>query len=110
MIKKTPAMIEREQATWNKWKDEGDGYYSLIGQFYGVVAYISLPKNHPCIGKSYDDLEPDVNGGLTFSEENVFGWDYDHYQNNSSPEIDIPNAINYFKKLLCTINYHQLPY
>lgn len=100
----TKAMEEREKATGNKWKDEGEGYYSLIGMFYGKVAYIALPKGHRDIGKDYDEIctektnyGPNVNGGLTFSDENVFGWDYAHAFNSSTPENDIPKALKWFK-------------
>lgn len=90
-------MKEREIATGMKWKDEGSGYFSLIGHFFGVVAYIALPKGHPDIGKDYDELSPEVNGGLTFGVDNVFGWDYAHFQNSGTPEEHIKNALEYFK-------------
>ena len=48
--------------------------------------YVSIPKNHPFYGKSYWDIEDqiEVHGGLTFSgklhgfEGLWFGWDYMH--------------------------------
>lgn len=47
--------------------------------------------------KAYDDLQPNVNGDLTFGKDNVFGWDYSHFQNFGTPEEDINNALEYFK-------------
>lgn len=109
---KTKVMKEREKTLGVKWKDEGNGYFSLVGKNpspgmaiamsfvdggSGELAYIALPQGHPDIGKSYDDLEPDVNGGLTFAEGNVFGWDYAHVYNSGTPEQHIKNALKYFK-------------
>ena len=34
---------------------------------------------------------------LTFADENVFGWDYGHYNNHGTPKKDVKNAIKYFK-------------
>ena len=111
VIKMNKEMKKREEYLGNKWKDEGDGYFSLVGKSEagmiamafigsgsGEVAYIALPEGHPDIGKGYDDLNPKVNGGLTFSQGNVFGWDYAHAYNYGTPTKDIKNAINYFKK------------
>lgn len=104
-------MNDREKCVGSKWKDEGNGYFSMsgsgpagvkaamtmIGQGSGGVAYVALPKGHPDIGKDYDELNPDVNGGLTFCEGNIFGWDYAHYQNHGTPEEHIKNALEYFR-------------
>ena len=96
---KTEVMLEREKLLRVKWRDEGDGYFSLTGYGrFSAVAYVALPKGHIDIGKKYDDLEPDVNGGLTFGEDNVFGWDYSHFQNFGTPNEHIKNAIEYFKR------------
>lgn len=111
-MEKTKDMKEREECLGNKWKDEGEGYFSIVGSSAagvmsamartgggsGCVAYIALPKGHKDIGKSYDDLDPEVNGGLTFGEGNVFGWDYAHFQNVGSPQEHIKNALKYFRK------------
>lgn len=97
-FKKTGPMIDREKVTGKKWEDEGDGYASLQGVFYAVVCYISLPKGHPDIDKGYDELSPDVNGGLTFANGNVFGWDYGHAFNPGTPSEDIKSALKYFKQ------------
>lgn len=95
---KTKAMIEREEATSSTWKNKGNGYYILQGSFYVPVIYIALPEGHPDIKTSYNDLNPDVNGGLTYKNENVFGWDYNHFDNDYDFEGHIQNALEYFKK------------
>src|ERR1041384_8861712 len=94
----TPAMKKRTEFAGAAWKDEGDGYYSAIGSgVMGAVAYVALPPDHPDVGKDYDDLDgPEVNGGLTFAEDNVFGWGYAHLQNYSSPSPATPFALRYF--------------
>jgi hypothetical protein len=72
-----------------------DGYWGIIG--LGPVAYIVLPAGHPDIMKSHHDLDPEVNGGLTYSRGRIFGWDYMHAYNDSTPEDDLRNALKYFK-------------
>jgi hypothetical protein len=78
-------------------KDEGGGYRSLVGCACGPVAYIELPEGHPDIGRSYDDLDPDVNGGLTYARGRVFGWDYAHFDNDFNISQHIENALKYFR-------------
>lgn len=93
----TEAMKEREQfgATW---KDEGGGYFSTSFQGpFALLSYVAVPENHPDVGKDYDTLYPEVNGGLTFGDGNVFGWDYGHYQNHNDIEGDIARALEFFR-------------
>jgi hypothetical protein len=98
--KMTKEMKERVESVGGEWIDCGNGYYSMIGcGMFCVTAYVALPEGHPDIGKDFDDLDPDVNGGLTFGGGgNVFGWDYGHAFNQGSPEEHIKNALDYFKK------------
>jgi len=96
--KKQTAMEEREKATNQKWIDKGDGYFTLQAQFFATVIYVAIPKENKCCGKGYDDfMDLEVNGGLTFANENVFGWDYGHAYNKFDFEGDIKRAIEYFK-------------
>lgn len=81
----------------NKWKNEGEGYYSQTNHGFALCAYIKLPEGHEAIGMGYDSFNPDVNGGLTFGEDNVFGWDYAHAYNDMNVGTHIANAIQYFK-------------
>lgn len=94
------AMAERAAHLGTQWKDEGGGYFSISG-FNGMttVAYIALPPDHPDVGREYDSFEdgPDVNGGLTYSRLDVFGWDYGHYRNRLDIKGDIKRAIEFFK-------------
>lgn len=97
----TDAMTERAQCLGAEWKDEGDGYFSLTGRArLGFrLVYVALPEGHQDIGTDYDNVgDPVVNGGLTFSESNVFGWDYGHYQNDEGEwEAHIQNALGHFR-------------
>jgi len=115
----TNAMKSRVAVLGCSWINEGYEYYSIIGksklfdnikQITGkllnnkvrnrqpiipsdfVLVYIAIPEDHVDIRKSYDDLSPEVNGGLTFADDNVFGWDYGHANNSGTPEEDIQNA------------------
>ena len=99
----TPAMQDRTKYAHVRWEESLNfpGYHYGIGSGYGVVAYVALPKDHPDAGKDYhdDSLEfgPDVNGGLTFAEDNVFGWDYCHAFNHHDVDGDIQRALEFFK-------------
>ena len=94
---KQTAMEERVEATGSEWKDRGDGYFVLEGDFFAKVIYVAIPKSHKLVGSSYSNLDIEVNGGITFAQENVFGWDYGHYGNSNDYEGDISRAIEYFK-------------
>jgi hypothetical protein len=95
----TKAMINRADCLCEDWKDEGQNYFSLVGSTpHGrVVAYIALPKKHPDCNKHYHSFVPDVNGGLTYSDDNVYGWDYSHYTNDFDTAKHIKNALKYFR-------------
>lgn len=102
MVEK-PELTEemKDRVGWlsdSKLKDEGNGYFSIYDLMNHKVAYIQLPKDHPDIGKDYDDFNPDVNGGLTYSKGPVFGWDYNHYHNDLNVEGHIKNALEYFRE------------
>ena len=88
-------MAERVMTLGEVWKDEGDGYFSMDAD---DLAYIALPEGHPDIGEYYGKFDPEVNGGLTFGEGNVFGWDYRPYGNHGSPADDIPVVLTYFRE------------
>jgi len=80
--------------------DEGGGYRSMTGYGTGgAVAYVELPKGHPDARKrNYDHVDAPVNGGLTFKQGRVFGWDYAHAYNFGTPAGDIKEALAYFRK------------
>lgn len=56
--------------------------FGLVGEFpYSIhkhprlghlCGYIAVPPAHPWFGKSYDDIDVDVHGGLTFEHASVF--------------------------------------
>lgn len=95
----TKEMKERTETLGADWKDEGDGYYSLFGSTdFGLVCYIAIPISHRLVGTEFDELDVNVNGGLTFSEGNVFGWDYAHNTNDYNYNQHIKNAIEFFKE------------
>lgn len=40
---------------------------------YGAVnGYVKIPEDHPWYGKSYDEIDADVHGGLTYGSQD--GW------------------------------------
>lgn len=112
---KSKEMKEREERVDGKWTKLEGGYYSMKGKTESCcvayiaccVAYIALPKDHPDAGKDYKKLDADVTGGLSFSEGNVFGWDYmhgilpidvnDHLVGDAVFEEDIQSALLFFR-------------
>lgn len=99
----TAAMKDRVKFLGIEWADEGEGYASCVGSYMSTLAYVALPKGHPAIGDHYDSHDPVVNGGLTFGEGNVFGWDYGHAYNYGSPETDILAALSYFREIAAKV-------
>ena len=69
----------------------------LLGAASDLLAYIELPKGHPDVGKSYNNLSPEVNGGLTYGNGRIFGWDYCHAHNDMDVESHVRNALEYFR-------------
>lgn len=97
----TESMKERAEGVKGFWKDEGEGYFSMIGNVFSQVAYIKIPDAHPLAGlnyihESFYDIK--VNGGLTFGEGCIFGWDYGHAYNDFDIQKHIKNAIKFFKQ------------
>jgi hypothetical protein len=107
----TPEMQLRTKRGGVVWKNEGDGYFSGIGSGpLGVtLVYIALPPNHAAVGMKYGSLSPNVNGGLTFGDGHVFGWDYGHFENYSTPQQDIQDALVYFHNYKLTATPIEAP-
>jgi hypothetical protein len=102
--KHSPAMLERAERARVEWRDRGDGYWSGSGSYMFPLAYVALPSDHPDVDKHYDEVStgdtdygPQVNGGLTFNEGNVFGWDYGHAYNDFDMTGDIDRALAFFR-------------
>lgn len=55
--------------------------------------YVGIPKGHPWYGKGYDELCPEVHGGLTYADlsedESVWwmGFDCAHYMDAPDPQL-----------------------
>jgi hypothetical protein len=43
-------------------------------EFLTLCGYVYLPREHPLAGKSYDDIDFSVHGGLTFAAEELDQW------------------------------------
>lgn len=53
-----------------QWIDEETNLDCLIhrGPMGNLCGYVGVPPGHPAHGKSYDGIDVDVHGGLTYSE------------------------------------------
>lgn len=64
------------------------GYqYYVLSMGTHPTAYVEIPEDHKFYGKSYDDIDIKVHGGLTYSSDHlqdikedtwIIGWDYAH--------------------------------
>ena len=66
------------------------------------TAYIKIPKDHKYYGKDMGEIDLDVNGGVTYSNEELniseneriegwfIGWDYAHYGDYTGLELMVP--------------------
>lgn len=83
----------RSGTTVDSWDDEGIKCLIVRGPG-SLCAYLGIPKEHPCAGKHYDDIDLRVHGGLTFSQAGEvetpwdpalywIGWDYAHYRDKT---------------------------
>lgn len=91
-IKSAKAMIYTDKSTKPKilFRDMYKGYeYIIVSYGSHPCCYIGLDENNKFYGVSYLDIDLDVHGGLTYSD-NLFhvignsdrwyiGWDYAHY-------------------------------
>jgi hypothetical protein len=41
--------------------------------------YVTVPDDHPCAGKGYDEIDVAVHGGLTYAAGTKFGFDCAHW-------------------------------
>lgn len=60
--------------------DLGDGYEGMVrrsGESLSWNVYVRIPKDHPMVGKDYNDLY-DLIGNLTYGRGNMFGIDHGH--------------------------------
>ena len=92
-----------------------EGYRCVIvGQSLGHrCGYIGLPKGHPLHGKDYDEIDINVHGGLTYSDnsgtypvENTgdiwwIGFDCGHYMDGKDFELikELTDMRTYFQLL-----------
>ncbi|TRZ50618.1 MAG: hypothetical protein D4S01_06305 [Dehalococcoidia bacterium] len=125
----TEWMKEMSSMHETPWTDEGDGFMSLIAirdLFHGnkedrqkffnklgqsglgdnddymkfKVAYVALPVEWELTVEERGAVHNvNVNGGVTFREGNVFGWDYGHAYNPGVPKEDIKEAVRFFKDM-----------
>ena len=76
-------------------KGEFKGFkFAIVSYGTHPCCYVFLPKEHKYYGKSYDEIDIDCHGGLTYSDEDlifnplvnddwVIGWDYAHFNDYS---------------------------
>lgn len=53
-----------------QFADEATGYACLVKRntMGALCGYVGVPEGHPWHGKDYDEIEPDVHGGLTYAD------------------------------------------
>ena len=101
-MKKMIYSSKRKRELLGKGKYLDYNYYILnLGTH--PTAYVEIPKNHKYYLKDYDEIDIDVHGGLTYSENYLFisknekitncwfiGWDYAHLGDYTGYEENYP--------------------
>lgn len=76
--------------------------YYILNLGTHPTAYIEIPKNHKYYLKHYDEIDIDVHGGLTYSDNYLIvegekitncwfiGWDYAHFGDFIGYELNYP--------------------
>lgn len=76
--------------------------YYILNLGTHPTAYIKIPKDNKYYGKNMGEIDLDVNGGVTYSEEGLninksqriegwfIGWDYAHYGDYTGFELIVP--------------------
>ena len=62
-----------EEGNFHEWRDKYSGYiYRIIRPVSEgwLCGYVSVPEGHNYSGMSYDDVDVQVHGGLTFGSNN----------------------------------------
>lgn len=70
-------------ADWMSVADEGveDGieWATANAPLYGAInGYVKVPEDHPWHGLDYDDIDVEINGGLTYARDGWIGFDTLH--------------------------------
>lgn len=100
-MKEMKYQAERKKELLDSGKCMGYNYYILnLGTY--PTAYIEIPKNHKYYLKNYDEINIDVHGGLSYSDNYLIvenekltntwfiGWDYAHYDDFIGYELNYP--------------------
>ena len=75
------------------------------------TAYVNVINNNLLVMKDYDEIDIDVHGGLTYSQDCLYinderekvkgwfiGWDYAHYDDYDGYEINLPKELSTYGK------------
>ena len=96
------------------WTTEAGLTAAVVVQAHGSrCGYVGVPKGHAAAGKSYDELDIDVHGGLTYDGSNEsypapsdglwwFGYDCAHWGDARDPELMTPDYKELYDKGLFT--------
>jgi len=78
MTEQTEHKIDRSSWTSGPWDNEPDKINwtdpatgmacMIVRNYYGqLCGYVACPEGHPAYGKSYNEVDADVHGGLTYA-------------------------------------------
>ena len=84
-----PMIYQKDRKIELLYKDNYKGYnYYILNLGTHPTAYIEIPKGHLLYAKNYNEIDIDVHGGLTYSDNHLqilengnwfIGWDYAHF-------------------------------
>ncbi len=118
-IKKMIPSVEYKQMVYQKDRKleilcEGkykDYQFYILNLGTHPTAYIEIPKTSDLYGKDYNNIDIDVHGGLTYSDDQLhsvkentwfIGWDYAHLNDYAGYEEIMPENIRTGGKMWTT--------
>lgn len=67
---------------YEEWVDEETGYTCEVkrtAMTRSLCGYVTVPEGHPCFDMDYNEVDVNVHGGLTYSDDyGKFGFDCAH--------------------------------
>jgi hypothetical protein len=80
--------MREESKIEKQWITKAGYQAEVLATFMGHrCGYVTVPDEHPCAGKDYNELDVDVHGGLTFGLGQKFGFDCAHLYDGKDPDL-----------------------
>jgi hypothetical protein len=80
--------MSKEATIEKKWTTTAGYEAEVLATKMGHrCGYVTVPADHPCAGKDYNELDVNVHGGLTYGNGPQFGFDCAHLYDAKDPAL-----------------------